>query len=101
MSRFDEFAPDYDSALDLGISVSGESKQYFARGRVDWLRRRLHELDMKPAGIFDFGCGTGTSIPYLLELPGAMRVLGIDDSSRSLEIARKHLDPQKVQLLSL
>jgi len=33
-AAFDEFAGDYDSALARGISVSGEDKMYFARGRV-------------------------------------------------------------------
>ena len=32
--HFDKYADDYDAALAEGLSVSGEDKDYFARGRV-------------------------------------------------------------------
>lgn len=101
MTGFDEYASDYDASLNLGISVSGESKWYFARGRVDWLRRCLEKLGEQPKSIFDFGCGVGTGIPYLLKVPGVMSVTGIDESIKSLEIGRKHLDPKRVRMVSL
>jgi SAM-dependent methyltransferase len=101
MKGFDEYAAKYDASLELGISVSGENKSYFARGRVDWLRRCLENLREQPQNIFDFGCGVGTSIPYLLELPGARSVLGIDDSTKSLEIGRRELDPERVEMVPL
>ena len=31
---FDEYADGYDAALTQGLSVSGEDKHYFARGRI-------------------------------------------------------------------
>src|SRR5688572_26350069 len=60
---FDTYADEYDAALTKGISVSGEDKMYFARGRVDWTKRVLDKLGEKPQTIMDFGCGTGASIP--------------------------------------
>src|SRR5207237_2095711 len=75
---FDQYADDYDAALAKGISVSGEDKLYFARGRVDWTKRVLHKLGQKPATIMDFGCGTGTSIPLFLQWPGVNLVIGAD-----------------------
>ena len=65
-AEFDTFAADYDAALNEGLSVSGEDKNYFARGRVEWLRRCLSRLDFSPRRILDFGCGTGSATPFFL-----------------------------------
>ena len=85
---FDEFADDYDEALAQGISVSGESKEFFARQRVDWLSTRLRQLGEAPRTVLDFGCGTGATAPILLALQHAESVLGVDASTRSIERAR-------------
>ena len=85
--EFDQYAEDYDAALAKGLSVSGESKDYFAEGRAKWLGECLRKLN-KPAGdILDFGCGTGSATPYLLKLPGAKSVLGLEVSAQSLKVA--------------
>ena len=52
---FDEFAEDYDSALEQGLSVSGENKHYYAEGRVRWLAARLQRLGLVPHAVLDFG----------------------------------------------
>ena len=85
---FDEYAAEYDAALAQGISVSGETKDYFAEGRVDWLASRLRELKFRPGSILDFGCGIGTNTPFLLSLDGVNSLLGVDVSESSLNIAR-------------
>jgi SAM-dependent methyltransferase len=84
---FDEFASDYEAALQQGLSATGESKDFFAQGRINYLRQCLHQLGLTPARILDFGCGTGTSIPLLLSLPGAQSAIGVDNSEESLKIA--------------
>jgi len=84
---FDQYAADYDSALAKGISISGEDKMYFARGRVDWTRRVLQKLNEHPQSILDFGCGTGTSVPLFLNWPGVNLVIGTDVSAKSLDVA--------------
>lgn len=86
--EFDQYAAEYDAALAKGISVSGEDKTYFAEGRVVYLRNCLARLGVRPESIMDFGCGTGSATPYLLSLPGSARLVGVDISARSLEIAR-------------
>lgn len=86
---FDDYAADYDAALAQGISVSGENKSFFARGRVAWLARCLRRLRERPWNVMDFGCGTGSSEPFLLELTGARSIVGVDVSARSLEVARR------------
>lgn len=83
---FDEFAGEYDRALAEGLSVSGESKEYFAKGRIEWLRGLL---DAPPARVLDYGCGTGSSTPYLLDVLGASHVTGVDVSRASLAVARE------------
>jgi SAM-dependent methyltransferase len=87
--EFDAFADDYDKALEQGLAVSGERKEYFARGRVHWLARCLAQLRFLPARILDFGCGTGTSAPFLLSLPGAQRLTGVEVSEKSIAVARR------------
>ena len=82
---FDEYAREYDRALAEGVAVSGESKEFFARGRVAWLARVVTE---RPRLVMDYGCGTGSSTPYLLDVLGAERVIGVDVSRASLEVAR-------------
>jgi len=88
-SEFDAYATDYDRALDQGISVSGEHKEYFAQGRVDWLAARLAKLNFQATRILDFGCGTGTGARVLAEKFAGAKVLGVDISGSSLDTGRK------------
>jgi SAM-dependent methyltransferase len=84
---FDQYAVDYDAALNQGISVSGEDKVYFARGRMAWLARCLRRLNEHPRQAIDFGCGIGSSTPFLFDLVGITNLIGVDVSSESLGVA--------------
>jgi SAM-dependent methyltransferase len=86
---FDAYASDYDRALQEGISVSGEDKEYFAQGRVAWLARRLEVANLKPQRILDFGCGTGSGAQFLSRQYPQADVLGVDISAASLETGRR------------
>lgn len=97
-NQFDEYAEDYDSALERGITLSGEDKLFFARERVNWLRKCLEVLCVTPKLILDFGCGTGTSAPFLLEIPGS-KLLGLDSSEKSLRRAGTVNDPASTEFL--
>jgi SAM-dependent methyltransferase len=99
--QFDEFAGDYDAALAHGLNVSGEDKNYFAQGRVAWLAACLGRLDEKPRRVMDFGCGTGSAEPFLAALPGVESVLGLDTSTKSLEVARRTCAAERAQFLPL
>jgi SAM-dependent methyltransferase len=100
--QFDTFAADYDAALNQGLSVSGEDKNYFARGRIRWTAQRLRKLGIQPAIIHDFGCGTGSATPFLYEcFPGLKHVIGTDVSERSLDVAMRLFgDRASFQLMS-
>jgi len=99
---FDVFAEDYDAALAQGIAVSGENKDYFARRRIEWLRRCLFKNKfLEPMRVMDYGCGTGSSTPYLLAILGAKFIIGADQSAQSLEIARKTFSADPVRFVSI
>lgn len=104
ISEFDNFAVSYDLDLQKGISVSGEDKDYFANGRVQLLAMRLHQMGISPLKILDFGCGTGSAIPFLRrQFPNAL-IVGADVSQKSIEIAEqihKHKNTQFCILDSL
>ena len=87
-AEFDDFAADYDAQLNKGLSLTGESKEFFAEGRMRWVRRRLTALGFDPRSALDFGCGTGSSTPYFFDLLDVERVIGVDPSADSLGIAR-------------
>ncbi|SRR6266496_4178326 len=96
---FDEYAKNYDAALDQGLSATGEGKDYFARHRVVWLSRCLQRLSVRPERIMDYGCGTGSATNFLFELLQPDCVLGVDTSERSLELARQSLGGMRSQFL--
>ena len=85
-SEFDGFADKYDQALQKGLDLSGEQKDFFAQGRVNILARLLGTQPL--SRILDYGCGTGSATPYLLSLPGISSLTGVDISDKSLDRAR-------------
>ncbi len=87
--EFDQFAERYDEELARGLTATGENKDYYARGRMGWLAERIRDERHEVRFAMDFGTGTGTSTPLLLELPGIQSVVGVDVSARSLEVARR------------
>jgi SAM-dependent methyltransferase len=100
-SRFDDFVLDYDSALEQGLSVSGEDKEYFCHGRVAWLKSCLRELSCQPKTVLDFGCGTGFTAPYFIDLIQAESVLGVDSSSKSIELAGRNYGSNCVEFTQI
>jgi len=98
-NSFDRYADDYESALSRGLSVSGEDRDYFARGRVVWLARRLRELGRPVSSVLDFGCGTGDTAPHLLGELGADHVTGVDTSRPCLETAVRKFGSERVRFV--
>jgi SAM-dependent methyltransferase len=98
---FDRYAESYDRTLAEGLAVSGEGRQYFAEGRVNWLAGCLRGIGSVPSLVIDYGCGTGSTSPMLLKSLGAERVIGIDPSMRSIEVARREFGSNRIQFLPL
>ena len=94
-AAFDTYASDYDQALSRGCAIFGDGKEYLAEARIRWLKRRMNERAWVPKTILDYGCGTGGAIPHLLNVMAPERVIGVDVSARSLDVARRmHVDPR-------
>jgi SAM-dependent methyltransferase len=87
---FDASAANYDQQLQRGLSISGETKEFFALERVKWLSHRVDRLDFQVRDCLDFGCGIGTATPYFFDVLNATSMVGTDPSESSLEIARSH-----------
>lgn len=96
-AEFDEYAEIYDEALQQGIGVSGENRDFFAQGRIAWLARCLHQMRESPKRVMDYGCGTGISTPLLFNLVGAHTVLGTEISAKALEVAKKRYHADNTQ----
>jgi SAM-dependent methyltransferase len=86
--EFDRFADNYDQCLNEALAASGETKEFFARARVDWLGKSLKDLDQPARSALDYGCGTGDTTRLLREILGSESVVGLDVSTLSLERAR-------------
>jgi SAM-dependent methyltransferase len=85
--EFNEYAANYDAALNRGLALSGEAKEYFAEGRVRWLRAQLGG-GLDGGRCLDFGCGVGAATPYLMGHLDLGGVVGVDPSDESLKLAR-------------
>jgi SAM-dependent methyltransferase len=89
VAEFDAYAARYDQELAEGLGLTGEGKEYYARGRMRWLAKRLRELGASnPDTVLDFGCGLGNATPLFFEHLGAKRVVGVDVSDGLLDRAR-------------
>lgn len=97
---FDQYAGHYEEALGRGLAVSGESRDFFSRGRVVWLARRLREMGQTVSTVLDFGCGTGDAAPHFLEHLHADRVIGVDVSRRCLQSALSKYGSERVRFVS-
>jgi len=99
-AEFDRYAEEYDAALAQGLSVSGEDKNYFARGRIAFLVTCLARLSIEaPQSVLDLGCGTGSATPFLRDLLHAESVLGVDVSAASLAVARRDFGGERARFL--
>jgi SAM-dependent methyltransferase len=101
MANFDAYADSYEQTLAVALAISGETKEYFASGRVRFLRDCLRELPAGPVrSVLDFGCGVGADIPVLRTELAAERIIGIDVSADCLDVARRRCPPPAEFVLS-
>lgn len=100
--EFDHYADSYDDALNQGLSLSGEDKNYFARRRLSWLAGCVERLGEHPRSVLDYGCGTGSATPFLFRELRAGSLVGVDPSESSLRVAREqyHASPSRYLTLA-
>ena len=97
--QFDAYAQDYDSALNQGLKLSGERKEYFADGRGAWMKRVLGQAGT--GRMLDFGCGVGAVTPFLLRHLRLTHLTGSDLSDASLALARQQYASEVVDFCPL
>ena len=100
-SEFDAYAANYDEALSKGLVLSGESKDFFAERSVTWLGKCISDLRVRPREVLDFGCGTGSSTPFLLGLNATCSVMGVDVSPNSLAVAQSRYGSPRARFETL
>jgi SAM-dependent methyltransferase len=100
-AAFDAYAGSYEESLQRGVSLSGEDSSFFARGRVEWVGRRLRRLGVQAQRVLDFGCGTGSTAPVLLDRLGAGQVVGTDASRGLLDVARRDYASEHIRFVPL
>jgi SAM-dependent methyltransferase len=97
-AEFDAFAQDYAACCARGLAVSGESKDYFAQGRLAWLARWLEQQNVPaPRRVIDFGCGVGDVTQLIAERFPTAEVIGLDVSPGCIERARREPSSPRIR----
>ncbi len=86
---FDDYTENYNQLLKEGTRFFSASEEYFARYKVDLMRKQVHTQKNR---ILEYGCGIGRNIPFLQQAFPTAVIIGSDISSASLEIARRDND---------
>lgn len=85
VSRFDRVADRYREELDRALKWAGSDSSYFYRAKVALIKR---VASPNPRVILDFGCGVGELTRMLATAFPMSRVIGVDASLASLDVAR-------------
>lgn len=89
-AEFDKYADKYLADHAANLKISGEEPAYFARYKIDELRRVWTARGYRePDTMLDFGSGIGASLPHLARAFPHAALTAYDVSPRSLEIARR------------
>ncbi len=98
-AEFDHFANSYNDDLAKSLAITGESRDFYAQGRIDWTAECVERLGHRVHRILDYGCGDGTNSPMLATTFAAEQVLGVDVSAASVNIARRSYESAGVSFL--
>jgi SAM-dependent methyltransferase len=88
VSEFDQYIETYDCACQRGLDLTGEDRDFYARRRVA-LTQRMCPDPRSVREIIDFGCGLGHTAPHLLAAFPNARLLGIDNSTDTIDRAER------------
>ena len=98
VAEFDKFAEEYLADHAANIAVSGESPDYFARYKVDEVRRRWDRLGLaEPRAILDFGAGIGNSWPWLARAFPMAAIAGRDVCEKSRALASRTAERERAE----
>lgn len=80
----------YEEDLARGLSLSGETRDFFARGRLAALADQLGRLGIPPPlRVLDYGCAAGETTVLLAERWPSAQVVGVDTSGSLIAEARR------------
>ncbi len=90
IAEFDRVADEYLELHAENLKISGESPEYFARYKIDEIRRIWSKRGWpEPKTILDFGAGIGNSVPHFRRSFPSAEIIATDVSEFSLAIARQ------------
>ena len=83
---FDWYAGDYNKLLADSTRFFSPNEAYFARYKAAVARRLV---SFEPRRVFEFGCGIGRNLPFLVAVFPRARLFASDISKESVAIARR------------
>lgn len=88
---FDKYADSYTTGLTNTLKISGFKPDYFHNYKAEVLFSYLKtkKLENKQINILDFGCGVGSSEPYLAKYLPQAKIFGCDISKESVNRAKQ------------
>jgi SAM-dependent methyltransferase len=95
-----DLSDEYREMLNRGLRLSGESQEFFIRGRIKSLEFRL-PADFAVRRILDFGCGIGTATAHLAQRFPRAEIIGVDTSENALDYARERHGSDRVRFAGL
>lgn len=88
---------DYDSQCAQGLKYSGESRDYFANGRLLFLKKWWNKTGRtEPKIVLDYGCGTGETTMLLAMTYPSAKVIGCDVSTTFVTDANQKYANERV-----
>jgi predicted TPR repeat methyltransferase len=100
VTYFDQYSNQYKQMLAASTGTNVESAGFFASQKIHHLRRSLPVgFDVK--SILDYGCGIGMSLMPLRQAFPKARIVGVDPSEASLQVAADQHKDHDIELMSL
>ena len=99
-AEFDQFATSYNKDLSKSLAITGEGRDFYAQGRIDWTAKCTSRLGLDVRRILDYGCGDGSNAPMLAARFKPDRILGVDISKSSVALASQAHISEKVSFLT-
>jgi len=94
LALFDAFASNYHQLVTENVRISGESSDYFAAYKADYIARRV-----APAAgerLLDYGCGVGLICGHLKRRLPKVQIHGFDISQESVARVDRSLQSQGI-----
>ena len=83
MPEFDTYAADYQHLVSDSVRITGESSDYFAAYKAEFIARRI--APRPGSRLLDYGCGVGLLSRHLRNRLPSTRVDGFDVSQESID----------------